>query len=213
MADDWRLTVRVSDEDAAADLVRRLHDLRLDEADQSLAGGRIAVSRDDDTVFLYADSGDVLRAAAPIVQRELGDGSGGLDLTRWHPIEQEWEAAEVPLPDTDAEREVEYDRLQQREEAEAQATGFADWEVRIELPGHDETVELADRLESQGIPVIRRHTFLLVGAASEEEAHELAARLAGEAPEGSRVEVEPSGQMVWEVMPANPFAVFGGLGI
>jgi len=25
--------------------------------------------------------------------------------------------------------------------------------------------------------------------------------------------VEPGGQMVWEVVPSNPFAVFGGLGV
>ena len=209
MADDWRLTIRMSGEDAAEDLVRRLHHLRPDED----LGGRVIVSRDDSTVFLYADTRELLRSARDIVERELGDGSAEIVFTRWHPIEQQWEAADVPLPDTEVERELEYDRRQEREEAEAYATGLADWEVRIELPGHDETVELADRLEAEGIPVIRRHTFLLVGAASEEQAHELADRLAKEAPAGSRVEVEPSGEMVWEVMPANPFAVFGGLGI
>jgi hypothetical protein len=59
---------------------------------------------------------------------------------------------------------------------------------------------------------VRRSTFVLVGAASEDEAHELAKRLEAEAPKGARVQVEPSGQMVWEVVPTNPFAVFGGLG-
>jgi hypothetical protein len=52
-----------------------------------------------------------------------------------------------------------------------------------------------------------------VGAANRDEAAELAERLRAEAPEGARVEVEPSGGAVWEVMPANPFAVFGGLGV
>ena len=38
----------------------------------------------------------------------------------------------------------------------------------------------------------------------EEEARSLARRLHGE--------VEPGGELVWEVTPQNPFAVFGGLG-
>ncbi len=45
---------------------------------------------------------------------------------------------------------------------------------------------------------------MIAGAASEEEARELAARIHGEA--------EPGGQLVYEVAPQNPFAIFGGLG-
>jgi hypothetical protein len=59
---------------------------------------------------------------------------------------------------------------------------------------------------------VRRYTFLLIGAENEDEAHRLAERLEAEVPEGSRVEVEAGGRMVWEVTPQNPFAVFGGLG-
>ena len=47
---------------------------------------------------------------------------------------------------------------------------------------------------------------------NQDEATALAERLRGEAPDGSTVEVEPGGAMVWEVSPKNPFAVFGGLG-
>jgi hypothetical protein len=43
-----------------------------------------------------------------------------------------------------------------------------------------------------------------VGAATKEEADELATRLHGE--------VEPSSAFVWENVPQNPFVVFGGLG-
>ena len=83
--------------------------------------------------------------------------------------------------------------------------------MRIELPSHDATVELADRLENEGVPVVRRYTFLLVGAENEDQARDLGARLEAEAPEGARIEIEPGGQMVWEVAPKNPFVVFGGL--
>jgi hypothetical protein len=116
------------------------------------------------------------------------------------------------MPASEAEIEDERERFEERETAEALATGRADWEVRIELPGHDETVELAERLEAEGIPVVRRHTYLLVGAVSQDAAHELAERLRAEAPAGSTVHVQPGGDMVWEVTPQNPFAILGGLG-
>jgi hypothetical protein len=60
--------------------------------------------------------------------------------------------------------------------------------------------------------VVRRHTFLLVGAANEDDAKSLAERLRGEVPAGAVVAVEPGGGMVWEVTPQNPFVLFGGLG-
>ena len=76
--------------------------------------------------------------------------------------------------------------------------------MRVELPSHGEADELADQLESEGYDVARRWRYLIVGAASEEDAKALAKRVHGEA--------EPGGQVVWEVTPQNPFAVFGGLG-
>jgi hypothetical protein len=85
--------------------------------------------------------------------------------------------------------------------------------VRVELASHEDTVALADRLESEGIPVVRRYTFLLAGAVNEDDALALAERLEREAPEGARIAVEPGGGLVWEVAPSNPFAVFGGLGL
>ena len=89
-------------------------------------------------------------------------------------------------------------------------SGRALWEVRLELPSHGRTRELADRLEQEGLHVIRRWTFLLVGADSEDDARELAERLRSEAPDAA-IQVEPSGEMIAEVAPGNPFAIFGGL--
>ena len=45
---------------------------------------------------------------------------------------------------------------------------------------------------------------VLVGTASKEDAEALAARLHGE--------VEPGGELVWEAVAGNPFAIFGGMG-
>jgi len=76
--------------------------------------------------------------------------------------------------------------------------------VRVELPSHEEADKLADELEREGFDVARRWRYLIVGAGSEEEALALAKRVHGDA--------EPGGEVVWEVTPQNPFAVFGGLG-
>jgi hypothetical protein len=70
------------------------------------------------------------------------------------------------------------------------ARGYAPWEVR--------------ELERDGYGVVRASNHVIVGASSREEAKELAGRLHGE--------VEPGGELVYEVAPQNPFAVFGGLG-
>jgi len=73
-------------------------------------------------------------------------------------------------------------------------------------------VQFADRLEREGIPVLRRWKFLLVGAPNEDAAQALAQRIESEAPRGSKVHAEISGAAVWKVGDPFPFAVFGGLG-
>jgi hypothetical protein len=211
--DDLRLTVEFSDEDAARDLVRWLHEARLEAGDRERVGERVIVSRDDEVVYLYAADEEQAREVARLIEARVGHPAAAkVRVDRWHPVEQRWEDAAVPLPTTDEELQAERARFQAREAAESRASGHAEWEVRVELPDRETTDDFADRLESEGLPVVRRSTFVLVGAANEDGARELAARLKGEAPEGARVAVEPGGQMVWEVTPTNPFAVFGGLG-
>jgi len=41
----------------------------------------------------------------------------------------------------------------------ARRSGFAEREVRVELPSRRKTVEFAERLEAEGVPVVRRWTF------------------------------------------------------
>ena len=89
-------------------------------------------------------------------------------------------------------------------EEEELERGYAPWEVRVTLPSHREARALAEKLEAEGSSVDRRWRHLIVGAASKEDAEALALRLHGE--------VEPGGELVWETVPGNPFAIFGGLG-
>jgi len=214
MADDWRVTIDFDDEGDGMQFAEWLAALELEAEERERLGDRVPVSRDGPRVFLYADSEERARAAHQTAQARIeNEGqSATTALERWHPVEQAWRDASVPLPQTAEEVQVEHDRFQEREAAESREKGEALWEVRIGLPTHEETVALAERLESEGIPVLRRHTFLLVGAANEDDAHALAERLEREAPEGATIEVEPGGGLVWEVAPSNPFVLFGGLG-
>jgi hypothetical protein len=211
--DDLRLTVVLQSEDEANDLLESLHELQLEG--RGAFDERVIVSHDGPNVFLYGDSEERLERARELVHQRLSElGLGAMmHLTRWHPIEQSWQDAELPLPLTDEAREAERRVRLERETAESEASGAAEWEVRVELPSHHETVVLADRLESEGLPVVRRWRFLLVGAANEDDARALAKRLEAEAAPGATVHVEPGGEMAWEVAPQNPFVIFGGLGV
>lgn len=215
MSEDFRLTADFDDEGDGTQLVEWLAALRLESEERDRLGGRVAVSRDGPRVFLYADTEEAAREAERVVRGQLAerDAAARLALERWHPVEQVWRDAAEPLPGTEGEVEAERARQQAREAAHSRETGHAEWEVRVALPTHEETEALAGRLEKEGIPVVRRATFLLAGAANEDEAAALAERLRGELSGSARIEVEPGGGMVWEVMPQNPFAFFGGLGV
>ncbi len=84
------------------------------------------------------------------------------------------------------------------------AHGYAPWEVRVECDSLEAAHELAERLESEGYGVVRNFRYVIAGTASREQAEELAKRVHGD--------VEPGGELVWEAVPQNPFAIFGGLG-
>jgi hypothetical protein len=214
MADDWRVTIDFDDEGDGTQLAEWLAAVDLEGEERSSLGERVIVSRDGPRVYLYtaseAPAREVLRTVSARIEHE--GQSAVASLERWHPVEQVWKDGSLPLPNSPEELAAEHERMQAREAAESAQTGAAQWEVRVELHSHENTVMLAERLESEGIPVTRRHTFLLAGAANEDDARELAERVRSEAPEGAKVEVEPGGGMVWEVAPSNPFTFFGGLG-
>lgn len=214
MADDWRVTIDFDDEGDGTQFTEWLAAVQLESEERNQMGDRIVVSRDGPRVFLYADSDEQARSVYQTAQAriETEGRSAVTALERWHPVEQAWKDASVPMPESPEEARAEHERLQEREAAESLEKGRAEWEVRIELPTHEDTLALAERLQSEGVPLVRRHTFLLAGALNEDDARALAKRLEAEAPEGSRIEVEPGGGLVWEVAPENPFAVFGGLG-
>jgi hypothetical protein len=204
MADDFRVTVLL-DDGSGEGLGERLseYEHELEEEAKATLGEAVAVSADGPTVFLYADTLEAARSArdmvAGILEREGLTATFALD--RWHPLASEWKPADEPLPESEAAREAELDEREAVEEAESRETGYAEWEVRLDLASHGDAVALAERLEGEGVPVTRRWTYLLVGAESAEDANELAERVAAEGPEGMKVQVQPGGEMVWEAAP------------
>ena len=191
--DDWRVRIELPDEEGAQDLLERLglRESSADELADELRAHRLAVSQDGDTVFVYAATGMQAEQAARIVESELDDQ--GLTPSRF--LTERWLHDEERWNDEPAGPDVEEDLLQR---------GYAPWEVRVEADSLREAHDLAEQLRSVGYDVSRTFTYVIAGAGSREEAVELAQRVHGE--------VEPGGELVHEVQPQNPFAVFGGLG-
>lgn len=204
------MTITLAERGETRRVLEALHEREVRQELRDELGGRVAVSSDGPTVFLYADTRRAADAAARALREVLDEEEVAAQprLDRWHPIEERWEDATVPLPSSDDERRAERERLDADEDATSVATGVAQWEVRLELASPREAEALADELQGEGRSVVRRSTYLLVGANDRDDAEELARRLRGR----GRVHVEPSSGVAWQLMPANPFAVFGGLG-
>ncbi len=209
MAEDWRVSVTVEGS-GSAPLLQNLHEREVRNELRDELGGRVAVSSDGPHIFLYANTRRAAEAAEQQLREALAEREleGEPQLDRWHPIAERWEPADVPLPADEAGREAEE---QLREEADEQ-TPVAEWEVRVELASHADAIALAAELEGEGLSIVRRWRYLLIGTTTEDEANTLAERLRTEGPAGAKVQVEPGLGIVWELMPRNPFAVFGGLG-
>jgi hypothetical protein len=215
MSDDWRLQVGLFDDGAARELTERLAAERLGEGIETAFGDQLIVSVDGPDVFCYAGERAQAELAADAIRTIAAERGWDVELRlkRWHPTAEEWEDPDVPLPTTDAERAAERARRVAKEREESAERGYAEYEVRIECSSHRETVELAERLHEEGLPLLRRWRYLLIGASDEDAANALAERLRAEAPAGSTVVAEVSQRAAWDDDPSRgSFAVFGGLG-
>ena len=191
--DDWRIRIDVEEEEHARGLLDRLTgDLGSEarELARDLESHRLAVSRDDETIFVYASTRAAAESAHAVVDAELREHGIEAKTSRvehWIDEEDRWD--DEPPGETWEEEEL--DR------------GFAPWEVRVECPSREEARKLAEQLEAEGYKPQRSFNYLVVGTATREDADALAERLHGE--------VEAGGEVVWETTPQSPFAIFGGL--
>jgi hypothetical protein len=186
--DDWRIRIDVAER--VDTLLERLGIDLSDEA-RELAKGleehRLAVTRDGDTVFVYASSAAQADQARQVVEAELADEgleARSIAIEQWLADDERW-SDEADAPEW---------------EDEVARRGYAPWEVRFECESHEAAERLADDLEAEGYGVVRRWRYVIAGTDTEEEANALAQRLHGE--------VEPGGELVYEVPRGNPFALF-----
>jgi hypothetical protein len=190
--DEFRVEVELDDDEHGYSFGERLRALDLDDEARERLGGRVLVTRDGSRLFLYAANEAQAREAAEIVRSLVNadELTAEIRVTRWHPVEEAWKDASIPLPRTPAEEEAEYAAREAAEGDEAEIEGEYDWPVVVHLPGRDEAAEVARRLEAEGEPVARRWRYVVVGVLTEERAEELAESLRAELPNDAEVSVE-----------------------
>jgi hypothetical protein len=192
MEDGFRVEVDLDDEEDGYSIRERLRALDLDDKARERLGKGVMVTRDGARLFLYASSEQRARDAEGVVRVLVDDErlTAELRVTRWHPVEEAWKDASIPLPATPEQEAAEYTAREEAEAAEAELEGGYDWSVVVHVPGRGAAGELADRLAAEGIDVMRRWRYVAVGVPTEERAQELADRLRGELPADADVRVE-----------------------
>ena len=146
MHDEFRIEVEVPRE-RVGELLDALGSLERG----SLAGvpspKHVAVTHEDGHVFVYADSPDDATRSRAALEAILAQEriEAQLSSRRWHPEEERWEDASLPLPSTPAEHAAEHERLEKTETEESQAAGHPEWEVRVTLPSHHDARAFAER--------------------------------------------------------------------
>lgn len=205
MNDDWRLRVTLHEHGIAHALSERLAVADLEHDLERAFRDKVIVSTEDDELFCYAGTREQAEASATLIAKLAGEHDWKIttELTHWHPTAERWEDPDAPLPQTDAD--------QVAERAERPVSAEPEYEVRVESDTREHARQLADLLEAEGLPTVHRYRYVLLGAADEESAAQLADRVRGLVPEGTPVTAEGSLHAIYDELPANPFALFGGL--
>lgn len=208
MAEEWRVEVHLEDEGHGLTLGDRLKSLDLDDEARKRLGERVIVTRDGSRMFLYTGSEETAAEAEKVV-RELAVADkleAKTRITRWDPDADEWVDPAAPKPQSEVERIEEHREHEKHEEREAAATGKYEWELRVDLGSVGETGELSDRLSEKNIKHHRRWKHVLIPAATEEQAAELADSVRELAPGETEIHVEPAPGAI----PHPAFVVIGG---
>jgi hypothetical protein len=192
---DWRVTIWLTGQAHVEQARQSISEQEVEQDVRQRLGRNIVVGAGDSEIFLYAGT-ELAATEAERTAREVL-GQLGIEaefaLHRWHPDEEEWQLPDVAMPQTEAERQVEHQRLEEAETADSLTAGSAQWQARVELESHREAVALAHKLQGEGYPVVRRWKFLIVGANDDDDAKAIAEHIRQEAPPGAQVYAEPAG--------------------
>jgi hypothetical protein len=208
MSEEWRVEVHLEDEGHGLTLGDRLRSLDLDDEARKRLGERVIVTRDGSRMFLYTGSEETAREAERVARELAADErlQARTHITRWHPDEEEWVEPAVPMPQSEAGRVAEHREHEARAEREAETTGRDEWELRVDLDSLGSVRELSARLSEQEIRHHRRWKHVLIPAATEEHAAELADRVRELTPAEPEMHVEPAPGSI----PHPAFVVIGG---
>jgi hypothetical protein len=188
--EDWRVEITLDDEAHGYDLGERLRSRDLDDEVRERLGQRVYVSRNGPQLFLYAQTEEQAREAESVLRSLVAEDDLSADflgITRWHPVEQEWTDASIPLPTTQVGVGQEMERREDAEEAEAEREGSYDWLVKINLPSSGEAERVAESLRAAGHPVHRIWRWVTVDALTEESANALVESLREELPADAEI--------------------------
>jgi hypothetical protein len=191
--EDWRVEITLDDEAHGYDLGERLRSRDLDDEVRERLGERVYVSRNGPQLFLYAQTEAQAREAESVLRSLVAEDdltADFLGITRWHPAEQEWKDAAIPLPSTQVGVGQELERRDDAEQAEADQEGAYDWLVKINLPSAGDAERIAESLRADGHPVHRIWRWVTVDALTEESANALVESLRGELPADAEIWVE-----------------------
>jgi len=111
-------------------------------------------------------------------------------VTRWHPVEQEWKDASIPLPETETEIRQELGRKEEAEREEVEEEGSYDWLVKINLPSAADAERIAETLDEAGHPVHRIWRWVTVDVLTEEIGNELISSIQESLPADAEIWLE-----------------------
>ncbi|MGA2469877.1 MAG: hypothetical protein ABSG64_04215 [Solirubrobacteraceae bacterium] len=218
--EDWRVEVELADDASAKQLHTAAGAMELYEHARRELRDRAALSHDGNRVFAYATTREAAEAAEQAL-KDLAAREGLLatfTLTHWHPVAEQWEDPDKPLPSDGAalaeEREEGAEEETEREEEEGHETKVPEFEVRLTLPTHADAVALAKQFAREGLPTQRHWHYLLIGAWTEDDANALADRVRTQAPAGTEVRVETTMAYLLKQdpdaggIPGSPFVLF-----
>jgi hypothetical protein len=214
MNDDWRLRISMPGGEDASTMAEHLDAHEIETDLRQTFQDRVVVSVDEGELFCYGADRPQLDSARQEIEKLAAKQGWQLqyELRHWHPTAEQWEDPDEPLPSTDTEHAREHQERIVAEREDSSERGYPEFEVRIKCASRHQAGELADRLRGEGIPVVHRWTYVLVGALDEDSGHALAQRLRDEAPPDSEITVEGNRRAAYDEGPFRPFAWLGGLG-